>query len=194
MCIARADQCSFGLRGPEGGLHQKATGFVTNCLRMAQVLSQRCDGSHQHEVIIGGQKSRRAQQYPARMIGAILKCHSHSEHLGIEVKVKEVNTLLEEIYNLDYVINEHFKQISDPGQVHGSEHRQREEPRLIVNNEMYYMRFLQVNWTRWKMRSWSREKNSKNQDENCRLGTDSAWLGLYDEHMKVSGTLTEIAF
>jgi len=31
--FARADQCSFGLRGPEGGLHQKATGFLTNCQR-----------------------------------------------------------------------------------------------------------------------------------------------------------------
>ena len=126
--FARADQCSFGLRGPEGGLHQKATGFLTNCQKMAQVLSRRCDRSHQHEVIIGGtkSKSRMAQQYPVKLIDAILKCDS--EHLGIPIQIKEANVLLEEIYHLDYVINEHFKKMEDPGQVGGPELCQRDEP------------------------------------------------------------------
>lgn len=74
--FTRGDQCQFGLRGPEGGLHRKATGFATNSKKMSQALNRRCDGKeHQHEVIIGGRKSRLAQQYPEELIKTIIKTY-----------------------------------------------------------------------------------------------------------------------
>ena len=54
------------------------------------------------------------------------------------MELKEANVLLEEIYNLDYVINEHFKQISDSEQVHGCGHRQGDEPRLCEQREVLH--------------------------------------------------------
>ena len=76
VLFTRGDQCQFGLRGPDGGLHRKATGFVTNSKRMSQMLNRRCDGrEHTHEVIIGGKKSQLAQQYPEELIKTIIKTY-----------------------------------------------------------------------------------------------------------------------
>ena len=106
--FVRADQCCYGLRGPEGGLHRKATGFVTKCSRMAKTLSQRFAGITGMRTI-GGNKSRLAQKYPEKLIDAILQCHS--EHVGVEVEIQDVNNLLDETYHRDYVINGHFKEM-----------------------------------------------------------------------------------
>ena len=49
----RLDQCRTNLRGPEGGLHRKATGIFSSDEDVAEAVDLQCDGSHQHELVQG---------------------------------------------------------------------------------------------------------------------------------------------
>lgn len=77
VILVATDQCRFDLRSIDGGLHKKPTGFLTNSPNIAEQLSKRCDGSHEHEVILGnnkgGNRARQAQAYPRLLVDAILR-------------------------------------------------------------------------------------------------------------------------
>ena len=77
----KADQCQYGLRGESGHPQRKRTGFATNSPEIAKALS--APGDHQHEVIIGGNKSKKAQVYPEGLRTAILAAYAQS--IGTEV-------------------------------------------------------------------------------------------------------------
>ena len=81
---ARGDQCCFGLRGPTGKLHLKPIGFLCNDEGLASTLSRRCDKSHEHQVIIGGNLASKAQRYPEGLINAILETYSKSIHARVD--------------------------------------------------------------------------------------------------------------
>ena len=52
------DMCQFGLRGPGGGLHKKATRLLTSSEELYKELSAvpRCSGNHWHEHVMGGSR------------------------------------------------------------------------------------------------------------------------------------------
>ncbi|CAK9112095.1 unnamed protein product [Durusdinium trenchii] len=90
VVYTKADQCQYGLRGESGQPQRKRTGFATNSPEIAKALNTLCPGDHQHEVIIGGKKSKKAQIYPEGLREAILAAYSRS--IGAEddqIKSKE---------------------------------------------------------------------------------------------------------
>ena len=98
--MSNADQCCYGLKGESGQPQRKSTGFLTNSEHLSTALRRQCDGSHQHEMIIGGNRSANAQQYPEQLKETILKAYEET----IAGKV-QVHTL-EEIYEEDEKIND----------------------------------------------------------------------------------------
>ena len=77
--LARGDQCCFGLRALNGKFYKKPTGWCTNSETISEALGQTCDGSHEHELVLGsdagGPRSRQAQRYPPALINTILKAY-----------------------------------------------------------------------------------------------------------------------
>ena len=51
--LARGDQCCFGLRALNGKFYKKPTGWCTNSETISEALGQTCDGSHEHELVLG---------------------------------------------------------------------------------------------------------------------------------------------
>eukprot|EP00435_Cladocopium_sp_Y103_P054634 s153_g17.t2 len=104
--VTKADQCQFGLRGESGQLQRKATGFMTNDMNLAKELSKRCDGQHQHEVIIGGNRSRKAQEYPLELRETILRTYKNSINMEINVvtfeEIVEENNKINELFRLEF--------------------------------------------------------------------------------------------
>ncbi len=80
--LIKNDQCMFGLRAAEGDLHKKPTGWLTNNEHLAKSINVSCDRSHLHVPVIGGgpggSRSKRAQQYPTRLVDTILKAYAES--------------------------------------------------------------------------------------------------------------------
>ncbi len=102
--FSRADQCQYGLRGSNGELHRKATGFATNDENIHSLLQRRCNGEHTHEHIIGGNRSKKSQEYPQQLIQCILQ--------GYQNTVKEKVDLLthEQMLMENYMLDEHIIQ------------------------------------------------------------------------------------
>ena len=100
VILVAADQCRFGLRSLDGNLHKKPTGFLTNSPEIAQQLSLRCDGSHQHELILGnnkgGNRARQAQEYPPKLVDAILRGYRKQLLRDEEVQLLTVEMLYQE--------------------------------------------------------------------------------------------------
>ena len=68
----RADQCEFGLRTrADEGLHRTATDFMVNSKAMADRLSIRCQGGHQHQELIS-ERAKKAEEYPPALCKAML--------------------------------------------------------------------------------------------------------------------------
>ena len=72
------DQCMFGLktRGVRKGDQvsaKKATTFMTNSLWIIKELDRSCDGSHQHQALIGRNRAALAQRYPVELCRAICR-------------------------------------------------------------------------------------------------------------------------
>ena len=69
----RADQCQQGLH-IQGAEHpsRKPTDFMVNSRRMAERLSKRCQGGHQHQPLING-RAKQAERYPEKLCDEILK-------------------------------------------------------------------------------------------------------------------------
>ena len=101
--MTRADQCCYGLRGASGLLHRKATGFMTNDENMSRALSRRCDGSHQHEAIIGGNRSRKSQEYPIDLRETILKTYKDT------IQTEIYTMTVDELFTENDKINELFR-------------------------------------------------------------------------------------
>ena len=99
VLFSRADQCQYGLRGATGELHRKATGFATNDENIHKVLQRRCDGRREHEHIVGGNRSKKSQEYPPDLIKCILR--SYRETVKESTEILTVEQVLEENYNLD---------------------------------------------------------------------------------------------
>ena len=71
--LIRCDQCQFGLRDWDNGqLHKKPTGFLTASAPVKERLNQLCDQLHDHQVLEGGQRTKRAQEWPEPLCRAML--------------------------------------------------------------------------------------------------------------------------
>ena len=67
--LVRCDQCEYGLVDGQSGLpHLKPTGILT----ASPSMSLRCSGYHRHQPLEGGQRTRKAQQWPTALCRAIL--------------------------------------------------------------------------------------------------------------------------
>ena len=80
--LVKNDQCMFDLRSSSGELHRKPTGWLTNNKVIAMSLDKQCDGSHEHQPILGfgkgGNRSRLAQHYPPKLVDTILDAYRRS--------------------------------------------------------------------------------------------------------------------
>ena len=74
--ISRCDQCYFGLRGEDGSLQRKRTGFLSNNRKIYESLDKTCDDQHSHQHIVGGQRARRAQAYPEMLKETIVQAYA----------------------------------------------------------------------------------------------------------------------
>ena len=71
--------CAFGMNVTGNGLNLKPTRWLTDMEEVAQRLNRRCDGSHEHEALEGGNKTRLAQVYPPELCRQLAK--GIQEHL-----------------------------------------------------------------------------------------------------------------
>ena len=124
--FSRADQCEYGLRGPRGGLHRKATGFVTNCKEISMVLRRRCSGEHEHEVIIGGKVSELAQRYPKRLIDQILGAYQKS--ICETVELMSLHNVVAENQRIDQLLRDCLQGVQGEKPTPGEEHHSPEVP------------------------------------------------------------------
>lgn len=104
--VARCDQCMFDLKSPEGHIHKKPTGWMTNNREVAEGLNQVCDGSHEHQHILGSfngiQRSTHAAKYPRKILDTILSCYAKSLHLdSSELHLTDSSELLNASYRID---------------------------------------------------------------------------------------------
>ena len=71
------DQCMLGLTSIARVPQRKPTGFISNSDEIIKELDQRCDGRHQHELVLGsdkgGLRSKQTQVYPDQLVDAILR-------------------------------------------------------------------------------------------------------------------------
>ena len=71
--LVRGDQCMFGLRDRSNGeLHYKPTGFLTASQEVKEQLGIRCDRSHPHQHLEGGQRTKKAQEWPPQLCQAMI--------------------------------------------------------------------------------------------------------------------------
>eukprot|EP00435_Cladocopium_sp_Y103_P018811 s2728_g4.t1 len=71
--LKRIDQCMYGLVDEQSGVpHQKATGLLLSSRKMKDLLQLRCDGSHWHQQLEGGIRTKKAQQWPETLCFSII--------------------------------------------------------------------------------------------------------------------------
>ena len=75
--VVEADQCMFGLKtkgssSKEWKAAKKPTKFMTNAWHIAEELSRKCDGSHEHQPLVSG-RAHAAQVYPEGLCRAICR-------------------------------------------------------------------------------------------------------------------------
>ena len=108
VIYTKADQCQYGLQGQSGLPQRKRTGFATNSEAISQALCKLCPGNHEHEVIIGGNRSQRSQVYPEKLRAAILKAYSQSINVA-HVETVSSESMLAENHRLNYIIDTEFR-------------------------------------------------------------------------------------
>ena len=102
------DQCMFGLKDRiSHKRHKKATGIMVNSMEIRKQLERHCDGSHEHEPVLGKVKlqdawiarSRLAQEYPRKFCMAI--CRGLMREIEARNQAKAVSSVLavEELEN-----------------------------------------------------------------------------------------------
>lgn len=69
--LSRGSMCNFELRGKDGMLIKKDTGWLTDLDEIGSKLALPCPGNHQHEVCMGG-NSKRAQIYTRQLAKAVV--------------------------------------------------------------------------------------------------------------------------
>lgn len=76
----RCDMCEYGMNVTGEGLNLKPTGILTNSPKIAEQLSRRCRGTHEHVQLLHG-LGKKAQVYPEGFCKAILR--------GLATQLKE---------------------------------------------------------------------------------------------------------
>ena len=89
VIITTADQCMYGLktwkddRNVKDAYAKKPTNFMTNAPKIAEELSKRCDGSHQHQNLMEG-RAKEAAIYPPELCRAICTGLMKQKNEGLE--------------------------------------------------------------------------------------------------------------
>ena len=79
--LSTMDMCMYGMRIQDQAI-MKTTRWMSNAHYLLQALGQRCDGSHNHLPLIGGNKSQLSQVYPDKLCQAIIS--SLKEQLAMD--------------------------------------------------------------------------------------------------------------
>lgn len=71
----KVDMCHFGLTGPDGNLHRKATRLLTSMqAAVSNLMGHRCQGGHIHSPVCGGsQVTTAAGHYTPQFANALIK-------------------------------------------------------------------------------------------------------------------------
>ena len=95
-CV-RLDQCCYDLKDRKSNLpHLKPTGLLLSSSYMKQHLQQRCDGSHLHEPLEGGNRTKLAQERPEKLCEKILQGAYEEMVYGIVKSAFPAENLAEE--------------------------------------------------------------------------------------------------
>ena len=70
--LQKGSMCNFGLRGREGYLLKKDTGWCSDLAAVLKEVAVPCPGQHQHEECLGG-NAKRAQIYTKKLARAVVK-------------------------------------------------------------------------------------------------------------------------
>jgi hypothetical protein len=70
--LEKGSMCNFGLRGKEGNLIRKDTGWLSDLDEIIHQIARPCPGNHDHEHCLGG-NSKRAQVYTRALARGVVK-------------------------------------------------------------------------------------------------------------------------
>eukprot|EP00435_Cladocopium_sp_Y103_P039387 s1919_g10.t1 len=70
--LEKGSMCNFGLRGKEGNLIRKDTGWLSDLAEVLHQIARPCSGNHDHEHCLGG-NSKRAQVYTKALARGVVK-------------------------------------------------------------------------------------------------------------------------
>ena len=143
VVLAKGDQCMFGLQSKTGVPRRKSTGWCTNSSEIAEMLTVKCDGTHEHDMIIGKDgsenKSTQAQRYPAGLVQAIIKGYKKQirEEL-LRVEFCRIDHLLQDCLHLQRIQNELVptEHLISDFDIMTAEHETDEEHEDSKNDEM----------------------------------------------------------
>jgi hypothetical protein len=126
----RGHQCVYGLQVQEG-LNKKPTDFLVNGESLARRLSQKCDGSHRHQHLMGGLASK-AQQYPRGLCQAMVQGAVEDSAQWRSIWATEEDEAEEMEDALDRAVDqagEPVRALGAPRDIEGAEEEEEQEPR-----------------------------------------------------------------
>ena len=72
--VAEIEQCMYGLVSESGRAHRKPTRFLASHEELLVDLDKTCDGSHEHELVLGGPSvTARTGHYTTELAQSIVK-------------------------------------------------------------------------------------------------------------------------
>ena len=73
LTVCYIDQCEFGLKDAITGLpHKKPTGILTASQGIKHHLNRECSGDHERQPLEGGNRTKKAQDWPPELCHALL--------------------------------------------------------------------------------------------------------------------------
>ena len=74
LTVNYIDLCEFGLKDEQTGLpHKKPTGIMTASRGVKHNLNRECSGNHEHQPLEGGNRTKKAQNWPYELCQAFLQ-------------------------------------------------------------------------------------------------------------------------
>ena len=142
--IVEGHHCEFGQgstdRLGEWGPVKKATGWMTNSLRVAEEVGVLCKGGHVHVPLMGG-CAKATERYPVNLVKAIFRGICDELKIGSGIHALEVGATIEEPETMEQITGEEFEIFTD--NISGT-NLPAEKVRAGRREEMGYMEQLEV--------------------------------------------------
>ena len=133
--VSRCDQCMTGLCSRTGQLHRKRTGFASNDRHIAEALEVSCNQEHEHEHVIGGQRSKMTQVYTTELKERIIMAYKKSLDSSSSLRIQSSHGVLERDRQIDAWLLDvqeplHFEETSQVDYSRNTKDKQINEPSM----------------------------------------------------------------